>query len=289
MVRSALLKLPTVRDTYLLVGDVAVVRSPRHLDGTYDWVVVFTQENPASHANLVATGTMLVPKSMGASVRASLVRLGGQHAVLSLSAMESVGIVRQSGLSSRWIPGRPSRGNVNIEGAAASQLVAGQLTGRFSGEDELADAFGTSVGQPSLVIRGSVIAVDRALRAVKYRNSGQWNGPVVIRVTLDDLGNTGVCQLCVATHLVRIVFVDLCWRPCAGLGGPQVVSQTFPLRVVAMNDPPVLTRPASEPVLGFEDAEIVITDISVSDVDSGPSVLSLLVNVSHGSVRASSG
>ena len=257
--RSALLALPTVRDTYLQVGDIAVDRSSRELEGTYRWAVVFTQENPASHANLVAIGTQLVPKQLGAGVRASLVRLGGQHAVLSLTAMESVGVVRQSGLSSRWIPGTSARGDVRTDGFAASELVSSSLRGRFSGQDQLRDTLGSSDGQPSLVIRGSVANVDRALRAMKYRNSKYWNGPVVVRVTIDDLGNTG-------------------------LGGPQVVSQSFPLRVVAVNNAPVLTRPQSEPVIGFEDQEIVITDISVNDIDSAPSVLALLVNVTHGSL-----
>ena len=112
--RTALLALRTVRDEYLLVGDVAVTRSPRDLEGGYTWHVAFTQENPGAYASLVALGTFLQPQSVGAAVSATLVRSGGQHAVLSLVVMESVGVVSQVGqsLSVRWLTGTTARGDV---------------------------------------------------------------------------------------------------------------------------------------------------------------------------------
>ena len=101
---------------------------------------------------------------------------------------------------------------VCADGWQASRLVSGSLSGRYTGSDELLDSFGTSVGSPSLVIRGSVRNVNRALRAVRYMNAPFWNGPVIVRVTIDDLGNTGAAWLrdvlvCAALNLALCVCV----------------------------------------------------------------------------------
>lgn len=56
------------------------------------------------------------------------------------------------------------------------------------------------------------------------------------------------------------------------------------LTVTAVNDPPVLQRPRSEPVVAVEDSVTLIPDIRVVDVDSLSARLSLVVNVSHGFV-----
>ncbi len=260
-VRTALLALRTVRDEYLLVGDVVVARAPRDLQGGYTWHVAFTQENPGAYASLVALGTRLQPQPVGAAVVATLVRPGGQHAVLSLTAMESVGVVSQAGqsLSLRWITGTTARGEVATDGEAAGRIVAGSLRGRLTGESELLDSFGSSANQPSLTIRGPLYAVNRALNAMQYRSAKNWNGLVAVRVTIDDLGNTGS-------------------------GGALLASRVFTLTVKAVNDAPVLTRPLREPVVAVEDSLSVIPDIRVLDVDSLAARLSVVVNVSHGSV-----
>jgi hypothetical protein len=191
-VRTALLSLPTVRDEYALVGDVAVARSSRGTEGQYTWIVAFTQENPTSFASLVALGQSLQPQSVGASIVASLLRQGGQHPVLTLTTMESVGVVSQSGhsLAVKWITGTPSDGS-NVDGDSAGKVVSGRLSGWLSGDSQLEDAFGTSMATPSITMRGPLFAVNNALRQMQYRGALNWNGRVAIRVSIDDLGNTG--------------------------------------------------------------------------------------------------
>ncbi len=80
---------------------------------------------------------------------------------------------------------------VCADGEAAGRIVAGELRGRLSGESELLDAFGSSANQPSLTIRGPLYAVNRALSVLQYRSAKNWNGLVAVRVTVDDLGNSG--------------------------------------------------------------------------------------------------
>ena len=247
-VRTALLALSNVRDEYLLVGDVAVARSSSDTEGGYSWVVAFTQENPVAAASIVANGQNLQPQAIGAAVSASLTRLGGQHPVLALTVMESVGVVAQSGysLATKWMTGTALA--PSVDGLSAGKVVSGQLSGWRSGESELDDAFGTSVGQPSLTIRGPLYAVNNALQHMQYRGELDWYGNVAVRVTVDDLGNSGTlwgaalgvewagCGVCgaqshvavsVAWLFYRVWFVCVCicrhWRSVAYVAGVQPV------------------------------------------------------------------
>ena len=227
-VRAALLQLHTVQDDVLGVGDVAVARSPPDLQGGRSWFVAFTQETPLVPVALAALGAELSPEPIGAAVRASLVRRGGQHAALSLPVTDRIAVLADG------------------SGGAAPAFEDGRLL-----------AF--QQPRPSVRLRGAVGDVSRALAAMTYTARPDWNGDVVVRVAVDDLGNTGS-------------------------GGRQVTTLDVPVTVAAANDPPVLVRPAVEPVAATEDATVLVTGLGLEDVDAGSGVMSLRLSVTHGQV-----
>jgi len=89
-----------------------------------------------------------------------------------------------------------------------------------------------------------------------YLGTLNYNGPDQLKMVTNDLGATG-------------------------LGGPLTDTDFAAINVIAVNDAPVNTLPAG-PYGTNEDTPLVLTGISVSDVDSDPSPIITRFEVTHG-------
>jgi hypothetical protein len=118
----------------------------------------------------------------------------------------------------------------------------------------------TGDGTASVVLVGPRAALDNSLDSITYTStasSGNLND--VLTIVANDLGNTGA-------------------------GGPQSDTETVAITVNELNDPPVITAPASATVT--EDVAGDIDGISISDPDANPATdpVRMTLSVSQGTL-----
>ena len=118
---------------------------------------------------------------------------------------------------------------------------------------------GNGIGNETMTFMGSLADVNAAVTVLTYRGNLNYNGPDTILVYVNDQGNTGS-------------------------GGPLSDNGTIDVSVSAVNDPPVLTLPASK--TGLEDTDIQITGTYVSDPDAaeGTDMVQVTLSASHGTL-----
>ncbi|HEY1601951.1 MAG TPA: hypothetical protein VGG64_20280, partial [Pirellulales bacterium] len=111
-------------------------------------------------------------------------------------------------------------------------------------------------GTNALQVVGTTAQINAALApGLTYTPSLNYNGADTLTMVTNDLGATGT-------------------------GGPLKDTDTVGITVVAVNDAPVNTVPG--PQKTNEDIPLVITGLAISDVDSGPSPLTTLFQVTQG-------
>jgi VCBS repeat-containing protein len=116
----------------------------------------------------------------------------------------------------------------------------------------------------SLTLTGSIADINAFIAAshVTYTPSLNASGTRVLTVLINDGGNTGS-------------------------GGARTHTQTVDLEIVAVNDAPVATVPASISVT--EDTATALTGITFSDIDAGSAAVTVTLAVPAGSLSASTG
>ncbi|EKQ69168.1 pre-peptidase C family protein [Leptolyngbyaceae cyanobacterium JSC-12] len=112
-----------------------------------------------------------------------------------------------------------------------------------------------------LSFRGGQDITNFVLQSLIYRSSNNFRGTDTISVTVSDGGNTG-------------------------LGGALSDEGVITLNVAPVNDPPVLTVPASVTVR--EDTSSPIPGIIVADLDAGTSLMRVSLSVTNGTVSLNS-
>jgi hypothetical protein len=99
---------------------------------------------------------------------------------------------------------------------------------------------GAGTSEQSMVFRGTIDRINRALASVVYRNDKHYNGQDNLYVTLNDLGSVGQ-------------------------GNELIVSDIIPITINPVDDPYVVNGP---PALAIPEAEkLILTDVFISDVD----------------------
>lgn len=137
-----------------------------------------------------------------------------------------------------------------------------------SGTISIVNSSGVSVigdGSASITIEGSLDAINAALtQGINYQGDLDFNGLDTITMTTNDNGNTG--------------------DP-----GPLSDTDTIPITITPINDPPVLTVPSTLTV--DEDISTQVVGLSVDDIDAGSGALIMTLRADHGAlfVPASSG
>ncbi len=121
---------------------------------------------------------------------------------------------------------------------------------------------GVGDGTATTVLTGALADVDAALATLTFTPTADASGPVTLTATADDLGSTGT-------------------------GGALTDSVTVDITVLPVNDAPAVTVPASAST--DEDTALVITGVSVADVDAGGAAVDLELAVTAGTLSAASG
>ncbi|MBB3902799.1 tandem-95 repeat protein [Methylobacterium brachythecii] len=120
----------------------------------------------------------------------------------------------------------------------------------------------TGDGTGTVVLKGSISAINAALDGLRYRGSADYNGPDTLTVTTNDNGNTGS-------------------------GGAKSDTDMVSITVTPVNDAPVNGLPSAQAV--DEDTNLVFSTgngnaITVSDVDAGGGSLTTTLSVQHGTL-----
>jgi hypothetical protein len=188
---------------------------------------------------------------------------------ITVQAVNDAPVVDLSGVV--MIPAAPLEDeNVLITGISVSDRDAGDATinvsltassGRISVPLGIVDnVLNNNTSNVTLV--GSLQKINDLLAGtVTYSPLQDFNGPVTIVVTANDLGN---------------------WPPPAAVG-----TATLSLTFQAVNDPPVIHLPAQQPFEVFEDIARLIAPLSVTDVDAGTAPIDVWLNVANGQLTIS--
>ncbi|MBF0272768.1 MAG: tandem-95 repeat protein [Magnetococcales bacterium] len=113
----------------------------------------------------------------------------------------------------------------------------------------------------SMVITGTLTQLNTALGTLTYQGTANYNGSETLTLTVSDLGNTGS-------------------------GNAQTATASFTFTITAVNDAPVITQPT---LSATEDTALVISGLSVSDVDAGTGTLQATLGVTNGTLTLASG
>lgn len=119
---------------------------------------------------------------------------------------------------------------------------------------------GDGVEDRSLIFRGTLEAVNRALSLLVYRGDASFRGQDTIALSVNDNGNTG---------------------------GPALSdSKSILVNVLAVNQAPVISLPSQVAV--NEDSSLPITGISITDADVGTGTLTVSLAVANGVISLGS-
>jgi Ca2+-binding RTX toxin-like protein len=147
------------------------------------------------------------------------------------------------------------------EGTGEVQVTLAVSNGTLSLGANVGLSFVDGNNTATVVIRGSLTALNTALEGLGYTPDADYSGPDTLTVTTDDLGNTG-------------------------LPGPLQDIDTVAIQVDAVNDPPVNTVPTTQTL--NEDTPLVFSTangnaITVADVDAeGAGDISVTLTVANG-------
>lgn len=136
-------------------------------------------------------------------------------------------------------------------------LTAGFATLTVAPTGSLSFDVGDGTSDQTMTFRGTVANVNAALANLQYAGFPNFNGNDTIQVTVDDQGNTGS-------------------------GGSKVDSDSVPVFLTGLNDPPVLTHPS--PQAATEDVDTAITGVSVADPDVGTTQIKITLSVTSGTL-----
>jgi VCBS repeat-containing protein len=145
-------------------------------------------------------------------------------------------------------------------------VTSGTLT--LSGTSGLSFTFtdgnGTGAGDgtadPAMTFRGTIADINSALNGLAYTPNLNFNTADTLTIVTNDLGNTGP-------------------------GGPKTDTDNVTLNISAVNDAPVVTRPAN--VGPAEDTVFTFNAgnaISIVDVDAGPGSVTVQLGVTNGTL-----
>ncbi|MCE4224898.1 tandem-95 repeat protein [Methylobacterium sp. C25] len=117
-------------------------------------------------------------------------------------------------------------------------------------------------GSGTVVLTGSLSAINSALNGLRYRGNADYNGADTLTIVTNDNGNSGT-------------------------GGAKSDTDTLAITVTAVNDAPINTVPSAQTV--DEDTDLVLSSangnaVTVSDIDAGGGNLSTTLSVQHGTL-----
>jgi large repetitive protein len=141
----------------------------------------------------------------------------------------------------------------------------------LSGALDVVNSAGVTVsGQngDTLIITGQIDAVNTALLSgINYKGLQDFSGTDTLTMETNDNGNTGV----------------------TGVAGALIDTDSFDIVVNPVNDAPVNTLPADQ--VTDEDQALLLTGLSISDVDAGTGSMTVTLSVNRGllTLAASSG
>ncbi len=136
-------------------------------------------------------------------------------------------------------------GTLNVSTNAGGGVTGGAISGNDSS---------------SVTITGSLSAINATLAAANglvYQGTLNFNGSDALSITTNDLGNTGS-------------------------GGALMDTDTIAITVNAVNDGPTNTVPASRSAV--EDIALTVTGLSIADIDSDTSAISVTLGVNNGTL-----
>src|SRR5262245_52598846 len=141
-------------------------------------------------------------------------------------------------------------GALTLDVTVAGGVTAGQVTGNGTG---------------AVTITAPLSAINATLASatgLSFAPTANLAGPVTVTMVSGDLGN-------------------------AGSGGPRTDTDSATLNLSAVNDAPVNTLPGS--VSTNQNSPVVLTGISVADLDAGTGAISVVLNVTGGSLAVNTG
>ena len=117
---------------------------------------------------------------------------------------------------------------------------------------------GGANGTSTVTVQGTIADINTGLNGTTYAPTANFNGAAQLTITTSDLGNTGS-------------------------GGAQTDTDSVTINVTAVNDAPVITRPATAST--NEDVALTFNGgntISIADVDAGGGSITVTLGVSNG-------
>ena len=151
------------------------------------------------------------------------------------------------------------------DGDVDVRVVASVMEGDLEATSGGADVTGNGSG--SVTFEGSVSDVNTALQNLTYTPASNFAGSDSLRITVDDLGNTG--------------------------RGGELVEGTVSLTINPINDPPVVTVPDADGLLLVTDFDNVFSAaegnaFSVADIDAGSAAIEVELSASFGDLMIDS-
>src|SRR5439155_820837 len=146
-------------------------------------------------------------------------------------------------------------------------ISLGSTTGlSFSFSDANGTGAGDGTTDTTMTFRGTLAQVNAALATVTYYPNLNYNGPASLSMTSNDLGNTGS-------------------------GGAKTDTDAVAITVIAVNDAPVNTVPATAST--NEDTALVFSSgnsnqISVADVDAASGTVQVTLSSTYGPISLGS-
>ncbi|QZZ21477.1 tandem-95 repeat protein [Leptothermofonsia sichuanensis E412] len=154
-------------------------------------------------------------------------------------------------------------GSGNLRVTLTALGPSGALTGGNLSFSTIPGVAITGNNSNSVTLTGNLTNLNAALSSLNYQGKPNINGEDRIVVTVNDQGNTGA-------------------------GGALSTTQTLTVNINAVNDAPVLTL-VNSTITGAEDTPILLSGISVTDVDAGTSNIQVTVSVLQGTLNATPG
>ncbi|CAE7917793.1 unnamed protein product, partial [Symbiodinium sp. KB8] len=148
-----------------------------------------------------------------------------------------------------------------------------------------------SLHRRHIIIEGPIESINAALASLEFVSAPDYFGNDTVHLLVNDGGNTDASAL---NDMHGTDFSDMLWQreKLGGYPGEIQVplgaledSITIPIVVMPVNDPPVWhIPPTTSAYVTAEEEEMILANISITDVDVADGIMDLYINVGHGTV-----
>lgn len=145
----------------------------------------------------------------------------------------------------------------DTDGGRVEVSVSAPEAGSVVGLDSMFGLFVKESSDASMTFQGTLKNVNRALEGLTFRGPFEFSGVTELKVSVDDMGNTGE-------------------------GGLLSASLSVPIHITSLNNPPRVVREQGLILNGVENKAIRVDGIVVADQDAGDGRLRMTIEARYG-------